>query len=86
VGYALTASQTFRIQPLIFGVTLAVNTALCATFVPALGLKGAALAWLVAWLTQVLFGLVVLRRRLRHIIPTWTPLPAHSSSRRLDEG
>jgi O-antigen/teichoic acid export membrane protein len=45
-GYGLTATQQINVQPLIFGITVAVNALGCLLLVPAYGLFGATLAWL----------------------------------------
>jgi O-antigen/teichoic acid export membrane protein len=48
LGYGLTAMHQFKVQPLIFGIAVAVNAVGCFLLVPALGLLGAVLPWLSA--------------------------------------
>jgi O-antigen/teichoic acid export membrane protein len=65
IGFALTAMHRFNVQPVIFGIPVALNAAACLILVPAYGLSGAVLAWLAAVLCQTALAAVVLVRVLR---------------------
>lgn len=68
-GYGMTAAGAHGAQfPLFLGVNL-VGLAACATFIPRLGLRGAALAVIVTYVAQWLGSRVVLGRRLASLEP-----------------
>jgi O-antigen/teichoic acid export membrane protein len=72
LGYGLTAMHQFKVQPLIFGVAVAVNVAACLALVPAYGLLGATFAWLGAAVCQFVLALAVHWRCLYRPIATAT--------------
>ena len=65
--YALTAMHQFKVQPLIFGLAVAVNFALCLALVPRYGLFGATLGWLGAALCQFVLAAGVQQVRLHRL-------------------
>lgn len=65
LGTAATAMRMFRVQLPISLTTLLVTGTLCALLVPWLGLKGAALALVVAALGEAVLYLALVSRRLR---------------------
>ena len=52
-GYAMTASHNFKIQPLIYAVSVATTALLCAVLVPRHGLLGAAWATTITGFVQM---------------------------------
>jgi O-antigen/teichoic acid export membrane protein len=59
LGYGLTAMHRIKVQPLIFGLVVAVNGAGCLLLVPRYGLFGATLAWLAAVSCQFILSAAV---------------------------
>jgi O-antigen/teichoic acid export membrane protein len=64
-GYGLTAMHQVKVQPLIFGIAVAVNAVGCLLLIPRYGLLGATQAWLAAVICQLLLSLAVHWRCLR---------------------
>jgi O-antigen/teichoic acid export membrane protein len=63
--YGLTAMHQFKVQPLIFGLAIVVNTAGCLVLIPRYGLLGATFSWLGAVSCQFSLSLAVHWRCLR---------------------
>jgi O-antigen/teichoic acid export membrane protein len=64
-GYGLTATQRIKIQPLVFGITVAVNVVGCVLLVPGYGIWGATLAWLASVTCQFVLSAILHWRYLR---------------------
>jgi O-antigen/teichoic acid export membrane protein len=70
-GYALTAARLFKVQLPLFATTALACAAACAWLVPRHGLAGAAVAWGLALLLEVLSTTAVLERDLRARCARW---------------
>jgi O-antigen/teichoic acid export membrane protein len=64
-GYGLTATQQIKVQPLLFGTTVAVNAVGCLLLVPGYGLFGATVAWLGAVTCQFVLASILHWKYLR---------------------
>jgi O-antigen/teichoic acid export membrane protein len=64
-GYALTATQQIKIQPLIFGITVVVNVVGCFLLIPVYGLFGATFAWLGSVTCQLILSTILHWKYLR---------------------
>lgn len=65
MGYGLTATRSFRIQPVILGTTALTTLVLCVLMIPRLGLNGAALALLCSEIVYAGGNALALRNSLR---------------------
>lgn len=65
MGYGLTATRSFRIQPVILGTTTLMTLVLCVLMIPRLGLNGAALALLGSGIVYAGGNALALRNSLR---------------------
>jgi O-antigen/teichoic acid export membrane protein len=77
-GYGLTAMHRIKVQPLIFGVVVAVNAAGCLLLVPGSGVLGASVAWLASVTCQFGLSLVVHWSGLRR--PVEADVAGHAKS------
>jgi O-antigen/teichoic acid export membrane protein len=59
LGYGLTALHQFKVQPLIFGLAVAINAAGCLVLIPRYGLWGATLPWLGSAVCQFVLSVAV---------------------------
>lgn len=64
VGYAMTASRQFRIQPIIFFMAFIVNIIGCFIFIPHYQLLGAVWGWISALLLQLILSLFIVMHNL----------------------
>jgi O-antigen/teichoic acid export membrane protein len=65
MGYGLTATRSFRIQPVIVGATALTTLVLCLIMIPRFGLNGAALALLGSEVVYAGSSVLALRNSLR---------------------
>ncbi|MDJ0795916.1 MAG: oligosaccharide flippase family protein [Calothrix sp. MO_167.B12] len=69
LGYGMTSARYFRVQMPLFTVVTGTSALACLWLIPRLGLKGAAIALIVAAIIQVSFSLGVIVHALHKINP-----------------
>lgn len=65
LGYGMTAARYFRVQTPLFAVVMAISTAACFFLIPTGGLRGAAVALIIAASVQMVCSLGVVVHALR---------------------
>ncbi len=68
ISYGTVSIRYFKIQPIMFGVSIIINIVLCQLLIPQYGIKGAAWAMILTYGVQFVFALLILVYANRQIM------------------